>query len=131
MGLVSLPLDCWLIEVHFEATFHSLYRARHLFSNKVHLFERGDRRGKAKDMAVLRLDDPLLEEAIGNELYLKLMEDAELLDDLIEPLDLARVAAGDQSPMFFGSAMVLFMYYYCGILTLLRMSLVCNSYYTK
>jgi hypothetical protein len=27
--------------------------------------------------------------------------------------------------------MVLFMYYYCGILTLLRMSLVCNSYYTK
>jgi len=71
------------------------------------LFERGDRQGKAKDKGVLSVDDPLLEEAIGSELYTKLLEDVELLDDLIEPLDLERVAAGDQSPMFFGSAMVL------------------------
>ena len=74
-------------------------------ARKVHLFERGDRQGKAKDKAVLSLDDPLLESAIGRELYAKLMEDAALLADLIEPLDLVRVASGDQSPIFFGSAM--------------------------
>jgi peptide chain release factor 3 len=73
--------------------------------NTVHLFERGDRRGKAKDLEVVALDDPLLPELIGERLYEKLVEDAEVLDGLVEPLDMDRVRKGDQSPMFFGSAM--------------------------
>ena len=70
--------------------------------NTVHLFQRGDRTGKANAMEVVQLDDPDLEEAIGTELHTKLLEEAELLDNLIEPLDIERVHRGDQSPMFFG-----------------------------
>ena len=72
----------------------------------VHIFERGDRAGKATDLATVPLDDPGLEAAVGPVLHAKLLEEAELLDDLIEPLDMARVHAGDQTPMFFGNAVI-------------------------
>jgi len=36
------------------------------------------------------------------------LEDAELLDELMEPLDMERVLAAEQSPLFFGSAMTNF-----------------------
>ena len=73
--------------------------------NTVHLFERGDRTGKAKDLDVVALSDPALPELIGERLYEKLVEDAEVLDGLVEPLDMDAVLNGNQSPMFFGSAM--------------------------
>jgi len=37
----------------------------------VHLFARGDRTGRAENLAVMKLDDPDLEDAIGPELYAK------------------------------------------------------------
>ncbi|KAG5175270.1 PRF3, plastid translation release factor RF3 [Tribonema minus] len=77
-------------------------------TNLVHLFERGDRTGRAKEMGTLELDDPELPIAIGETLYNQLREDVEVLEGLIEPLDMAKVHAGEQSPMFFGSAMVNF-----------------------
>lgn len=43
-----------------------------------------------------------------NELFDKLMEDSELLQGLLNPLDMDRVLAGNQSPLFFGSAMTNF-----------------------
>lgn len=42
------------------------------------------------------------------ELFSKLIEDKELLDELIEPLDIDRVLDGQQTPLFFGSAMTNF-----------------------
>jgi peptide chain release factor 3 len=74
----------------------------------VHLFERGDRTKRAIALDTMQLDDPLLPEAIGESLYAQLLEDVEVLEGLIEPLDMAKVHAGVQSPMFFGSAMVNF-----------------------
>ena len=74
----------------------------------VHLFERGDRTGKATDLQTVPVDDPELEEMIGEELYAQLMEDVEMLDGLIEPLDAERILVGEQTPMFFGSAMTNF-----------------------
>mmetsp|Transcript_5583 Transcript_5583/g.10555 ORF Transcript_5583/g.10555 Transcript_5583/m.10555 type:complete len:588 (+) Transcript_5583:136-1899(+) len=71
----------------------------------VHLFERGDRTGKATNLPTMALDDPDLEKAIGERLYLKLMEDVELLDGIISPLDKDKVLKEEQTPMFFGSAM--------------------------
>ncbi|CAM9520200.1 unnamed protein product, partial [Chrysoparadoxa australica] len=77
-------------------------------TKKVHLFERGDRTGKAKALSVIELDSPDLEEAIGSDLHDQLLEDVEMLDGLIEPLDINKIHEGSQSPMFFGSAMVNF-----------------------
>eukprot|EP00904_Undaria_pinnatifida_P005935 jgi/Undpi1/2471/HiC_scaffold_13.g05850.m2 len=74
----------------------------------VHLFERAGRTAKATDVAALQLDDPLLPELITEEFYEQLLEDVEMLDELVEPLDMARVLTGEQSPMFFGSAMTNF-----------------------
>ena len=40
-----------------------------------------------------------------DELFNKLMEDLELLQELMNPLDIDSAMAGDQLPLFFGSAM--------------------------
>ena len=78
-------------------------------TNTVHLFDRGDRKSKAEVEQVPMSDLATLEERINDdELYLKLLEDQEMLEELIAPLDMERVVAGDQSPLFFGSAMTNF-----------------------
>jgi peptide chain release factor 3 len=76
-------------------------------SKCVHLFERGNRRKKLS-ANVVSLADPELLEAIGAELLAKLVEDIEVLDSLVADPDEERIFAGDQSPMFFGSAMTNF-----------------------
>merc|ERR1719253_902312 len=42
------------------------------------------------------------------ELWEQLQEDQEMLAELIAPLEMERVIAGEQSPLFFGSAMTNF-----------------------
>lgn len=86
------------------ARFQGVYDRQ---SKMVHLFQRGDRRKKL-DANVLTLDDPELEEVIGGELYRQLMDDIEVLDSLISPPDIDRIQAGEQSPVYFGSAMTNF-----------------------
>jgi peptide chain release factor 3 len=54
------------------------------------------------------LEDPELHDIIGEIFYNKLLEDIEVLDMLIPAPDLVRIEAGDQSPLFFGSAMTNF-----------------------
>mmetsp|Transcript_17651 Transcript_17651/g.23237 ORF Transcript_17651/g.23237 Transcript_17651/m.23237 type:complete len:609 (+) Transcript_17651:70-1896(+) len=74
----------------------------------VHLFEKGER-GKKAEEKTISIDDPTLPEVIDDdELYDQLMEDLEILDEVINPLDMDRVLQGEQSPMFFGSAMTNF-----------------------
>lgn len=74
----------------------------------VHLFERAGRTEKATDMGQLPLGDPRLPELITEELFEQLLEDVDMLDELVDPLDMDRVLTGEQSPMFFGSAMTNF-----------------------
>ena len=76
-------------------------------TNEVHLFTRGDRRKKVT-ANVVALTDPTLPEIIGDTLYFKLLEDIETLDALISPPDHDRIMTGDQTPLFFGSAMTNF-----------------------
>jgi len=77
--------------------------------NVVHLFDRGDRKSKAQVEQVPMDDLETLEKRIDDEeLFEKLLEDQELLQELIAPLDMDRVIAGEQSPLFFGSAMTNF-----------------------
>jgi len=75
----------------------------------VHLFDRGDRKSKAEVEQVPMVDLETLEQRIDDdELYQQLLEDQEMLSELIAPLDMERVMAGEQSPLFFGSAMTNF-----------------------
>jgi len=77
-------------------------------TNLVHLFEKGERGKKAMEKTVA-LDDPQIKEYIDDDnLYDQLMEDIEILDSVVNPLDIDRVLRGEQSPMFFGSAMTNF-----------------------
>jgi len=78
-------------------------------NNVVHLFDRGDRKSKAEVEQVPMSDlDTLRERIDDEELFEKLLEDQELLGELISPLDMERVMKGEQSPLFFGSAMTNF-----------------------
>ena len=76
----------------------------------VHLYRKADKRGAKADVETVELDDTTrLQELIADEeLYQKLLEDAEILEEMISPLDMDRVMAGEQSPLFFGSAMTNF-----------------------
>lgn len=78
--------------------------------NVVHLYTRSVARGgKAQVVEVPLAETERLKELIDDdELFDKLIEDAELLEELIPPLDMERVLTGEQSPMFFGSAMTNF-----------------------
>jgi peptide chain release factor 3 len=79
-------------------------------TNTVHLYEKATTRGgKAEVVEVALSDTERLQELIGDqELFDKLMEDSELLVELLKPLNMERVMAGDQTPLFFGSAMTNF-----------------------
>lgn len=78
--------------------------------NVVHLFDKAAIRGGKADVKQIPMSDPdALKAAINDdELFDKLLEDQEILEELIAPLDMERVMAGDQSPLFFGSAMTNF-----------------------
>jgi peptide chain release factor 3 len=78
--------------------------------NVVHLYQKPTTRGgKAEVVEIPFGDTDKLQELIAdNELFEKLMEDKEILDELISPLDMDRVLAGEQTPLFFGSAMTNF-----------------------
>jgi peptide chain release factor 3 len=80
------------------------------FTDIVHLYEKPSKRGgKAVVVEVPLSDEDKLKELINDdELFDKLMEDAEILVELLNPLDMERVMAADQSPLFFGSAMTNF-----------------------
>ena len=78
--------------------------------NVVHLYQKPTARGgKAEVVQVPMENTGKLKELIDDtELFNKLEEDAELLQQLLEPLDMDRVLAAEQSPLFFGSAMTNF-----------------------
>ena len=84
----------------------------------VHLFEKGARGKVATELGALKLDDPKLEELIDDEeLYTALLDDAEMIDELLPQLDLEAVRRGEQTPLFFGSAMVR-VFFFTGVPTL-------------
>jgi peptide chain release factor 3 len=76
----------------------------------VHVFQKSAQRGGKAEVVEIPLEDKdTLKAMIGeDELYEKLLEDAELLEELINPLDMERVMKGEQTPLFFGSAMTNF-----------------------
>ncbi|MCF2969761.1 peptide chain release factor 3 [Synechococcus sp. Nb3U1] len=77
-------------------------------TQEFHLFERVSKgRVRVKD-TVIKLGDPDIEEVIDKDLYYQFKEELELLDGLMPSLDLKQVHSGQQTPVFFGSAMTNF-----------------------
>ena len=96
---------CWLFLYSGDGeSFQGVYDRS---TRRVHLFVRGDRRKKVT-ANILDLEDPSLEEIIGKTLHDKLLEDIDMLDALIPTVDAKKIQNGEQSPVFFGSAMTNF-----------------------
>ena len=74
-------------------------------SREVHLYERTAHGATRAETETIGLDDPRLKAELGESVYATLMEDVELLEIAGEELDLDRVARGELTPVFFGSAM--------------------------
>ena len=71
---------------------------------KVHLFTGGSHGAEIVDEEIVPLDDPRLRERLGAHRFSKLLEDLELLEAAGEPFDPELFLAGEQTPVFFGSA---------------------------
>ncbi len=77
-------------------------------TRQVHLYEKVSHGSTRAELDVLDLDDPRLLECIGAELHQTLLDDIDLLDVAGETFDAERVARGELTPVFFGSALTNF-----------------------
>lgn len=102
LGLQTYAVN-WPIGMgdRFKGVFDRRKRQIHLFERSVH----GSR--VAKD-TVLELGDPRLEDLIDRDLYFQFKDELEVIEELGPELDLVAVHAGQQTPVFFGSAMTNF-----------------------
>jgi peptide chain release factor 3 len=74
----------------------------------VQRFERTEHGAKQAPVKVAGLDDPSLDELLGENAASKLREDVELLEMAGTEFDLERIHAGELTPVFFGSALTNF-----------------------
>jgi peptide chain release factor 3 len=72
---------------------------------EVNLFEKTVRGAFKAPLEVAGIEDEKVREALDDELYETVTQEVEMLDGLTEPLDIERVLAGEQMPIYFGSAM--------------------------
>ena len=63
---------------------------------------------KSAEETEYEVDDPKLKELVGEELFLKLHDEIELLDGASDAFDQESVDKGELSPVFFGSALTTF-----------------------
>ena len=80
----------------------------HRLSKQVFLFEQVAHGAEMAPMEAHSLDAPDLVEAIGEEGAAQLRSDIELIEAAGDSLDLGRLARGEVTPMFFGSAITNF-----------------------
>ena len=103
LGIRSYPMN-W--PVGSDGRYQGVYDRQ---KKQVELFSADTTHGqKARESVTLAIDDPALREALDEETYQALLDDIDLLDTAGEDFDLERVAHGDLTPMFFGSAMTNF-----------------------
>jgi peptide chain release factor 3 len=73
-------------------------------AGQAHFFERTAHGSYRAPVALHGIADPILRERMSPRAYSQLVDDLDVLDVAGEPFDLARVLAGDLSPVYFGSA---------------------------
>ena len=72
---------------------------------EVNLFEKTAHGAFKAPLEVAGIEDDKVREALSDDLYEAVTQEVEMLDGLTEPLDIERVLAGEQMPIYFGSAM--------------------------
>jgi peptide chain release factor 3 len=85
--------------------FKGVFDRRH---RQIHLFERSVHGSRAARDTVVDLGDPKIEQLLDQDLYYQFKEELEVIEALGGDLDLEAVHAGQQTPVFFGSAMTNF-----------------------
>ncbi|MBE9138099.1 peptide chain release factor 3 [Nodosilinea sp. LEGE 07088] len=85
--------------------FKGVFDRRH---RQIHLFERSTHGKRAAKDTVIDLGDPKIEDLLDQDLYYQFKEELEVIEELGPALDLEAVHAGQQTPVFFGSAMTNF-----------------------
>ncbi len=75
-----------------------------LYEKKLIFFEASNQKLSKDHVEVSDLDDPILEEMVGEDFAKQLRHDVELIDGVYDPFDKEKYLAGQISPVFFGSA---------------------------
>jgi len=93
----------WPINIGKE--FKGVYK---LFDSTLNLFD-SSITDIAKDVISIKdINDPLLDESVGNQDAEKLREDVELIEGVYEPFNIKAYQDGSLAPVFFGSALYTF-----------------------
>jgi peptide chain release factor 3 len=97
LGIETVPLS-WPIGMgdRFRGTYN-------LHRDELHLFSHADHEGEHHRLAVDDLDDPRLDEELGDQAD-DLRFNVELVREAGNDFDLEKYRAGEQTPVFFGSA---------------------------
>ncbi len=98
LGLQSSPV-IW--PLGNGPTFKGVFDRR---TREVHLFERVPGGKYQAPVSVTSLDDPAVRDKLDDYTYNEVKEQLEMLDGAGHPFDLAAVQAGQQTPVYFGSA---------------------------
>jgi peptide chain release factor 3 len=85
--------------------FKGVFDRRH---RQIHLFERSAHGKTAAKDTIIDLGDPRIETLLDKDLYHQFKEELEVIEEVGPELDLAAVHTGQQTPVFFGSAMTNF-----------------------
>jgi len=76
----------------------------HLLENKVYLYEAGKNSEIGENITIDGVDNPELDEILGKDVADEVREEVELITETTTPFDLDEFLAGNQTPVFFGSA---------------------------
>jgi peptide chain release factor 3 len=76
----------------------------HLVTGEVHLYEQGRNFTRQDSTIFVSLDDPRLPGRIGMDMLTELRDELELVQGASHPFDKDKYLAGEQTPVFFGSA---------------------------
>lgn len=99
LGLAPVPLNWPLGD---GPRFRGIFDRE---KNEVNLFERTPHGSFKAPLSVGGIEDEKVAEALDPEIYEAVQQEIDLLDGVTEELDFERVLAGEQMPIFFGSAM--------------------------
>ncbi len=101
LGIFAVPIN-WPIGT--DGDFQGVYNRK---LKQIELFDdqNEDHGASMVKVKVSALEDQHVGEELGDYYHQKLMEDIELLDIAGDDLDLEKVAKGEQTPLFFGSAL--------------------------
>ncbi|MGY0373097.1 peptide chain release factor 3 [Clostridium sp. JNZ J1-5] len=102
LGIKSYPMN-WPIGCGSD--FRGVYdrEKKHIL-----IFDGGNHGQSAVSIIESDLQDDKVKDLVGEELYEKLLEDLELLDEAGEEFDLEKIKNGELTPVFFGSALTNF-----------------------